>query len=221
MRHAAATFIHNFVTLPNHIFIIVNKPLSKLATLLILKLSPSSSGFDEFSNLNWSISKVNKTAVNVYWLPWSMLKIFRWICLSFFFARHFINPKVHYDNIKWMKNETAKRRRKLESDSRPCLKTKTCTRQKVQDSERRKETQKRNFETGYKRCEIAIKKLRWYRRSNPSKIDSKTSSFVENFCHVTCLQQLLVDQQRCLCGPLRKQLLVIRPEAEREQRKAF
>ena len=48
-RHAAATFIHNFVILPNYIFIIVNKPLSKLATLLILKLSPSSSGFDEFS----------------------------------------------------------------------------------------------------------------------------------------------------------------------------
>ena len=62
MRHAAATFLHNFVTLPNHIFIIVNKPLSKLATLLILKLSPISSGFDEFSYLNWSIAKVSKTA---------------------------------------------------------------------------------------------------------------------------------------------------------------
>ena len=42
-------FYPHFVTLPNHIFIIVNKPLSKLATLLILKLFPNSSGFEEFS----------------------------------------------------------------------------------------------------------------------------------------------------------------------------
>ena len=81
-----------------------------------------------------------------------------------------------------------------------------------------KETQKRNFGTGYKRCEIAIKNFADTADQAHPRIDSKTSSFIENFCHVPAI---IFDKQRCSCGPLRKQLLAIRPEAEREQKKAF
>lgn len=92
-RHAAATFIHNFVILPNYIFIIVNKPLSKLATLLILNLSPSSNGFDEFSQTGpfQKLIKPRKCLLTTL--------IYAKSVFSYSFARHFINHKVHYGDI--------------------------------------------------------------------------------------------------------------------------
>ena len=168
-RPAAATFLHNFVTLPNYIFIIVNKPLSKLATMLILKLSPSSSGFDEFSQTG-TFQKLIKPRLCLL-ITLIYAKIFRWICFSYIFARHFINPKVHYDDIKWMKKWNSgiwqKRRRKLESDSRPCLKTKTLY-QKVQDSENERNTKTKLWDR-LQTLRNRHKKLRWCRWSSPPK----------------------------------------------------
>ena len=162
-RHAAATFIHNFVILPNHIFIIVNKPLSKLATLLILNLSPSSSGFDEFSQTGpfQKLIKPRKCLL--------ITLIYAKSVFSYSFARHFINHKVHYDDITWMKKWNSriwqKRRRKLESDSRPCLKTKTLH-QKVQDSENERNTKMKLWDR-LQTLRNRHKKLRWYHRSSP------------------------------------------------------
>ena len=130
------------MTLPNHILIIVNKPLSKLATLLILKLSPSSSGFDEFSQTGPFQKLIKPRKCKLITLIYAK-KYFVESVFSYLSARHFINPKVHYDDIKWMKKQNSriwqKRRRKLESDSRPRLKIKTLH-QKVQDSDNKRNT---------------------------------------------------------------------------------
>ena len=68
----------------------------------------------------------------------------------------------------------------------------------------RKETQKRNFETGYKRYEISKKRADTADQAHP-RTHPSASSYIENFC--MCL---LVDQQRCSCGPLRKQYCTTR-----------
>ena len=83
---------------------------------------------------------------------------------------------------------------------------------------RERKKHKNETGTGYKRCEIVIKNFADTADQVHPRIDSKTSSFIENFTHVPAI---IVDKQRCSCGPLRKQLLVTGLEAEREQRKAF
>ena len=67
--------------------------------------------------------------------------------------------------------------------------------------QRRKETQKRNFETGYKRYEISKKLADTADKAHP-RIHPSASSYIENFCHAVFL---LIN--KCSCGPLRKQYL--------------
>ena len=49
--------------------------------------------------------------------------------------------------------------------------------------QRRKETQKRNLETGYKRYEVS-KKLADTVDQAHARIHPSASSYIENFCHV-------------------------------------
>ena len=69
--------------------------------------------------------------------------------------------------------------------------------------QRRKETQKRNFESGYKRYEVSKKRADTADQAH-SRIHASASSYIENygFCHAVFL---LIN--KCSCGPLRKQYL--------------
>ena len=49
--------------------------------------------------------------------------------------------------------------------------------------QRRKETRKRNFETGYKCYEISKKLAHTAHQARP-RIHPSASSYIENFCHV-------------------------------------
>ena len=132
---------------------------------------------------------------SVFWLPWAMLKIFHWTCLFLHFYKVLCKP---YSILWWYKewkNETAawaKEMVKAKIRVLHCLKIKF---------QRRKETQKRNFETGYKRYEVSKKLADTADKAHP-RIHPSASSYIENFCHAVFL---LIN--KCSCGPLRKQYL--------------